>query len=130
MPAPKIFSAVTGDLNAVGLVTDTTAVQPLADPSTRNADGSVEVVFRNIEQRLIDEIRTSKVVMGCVAWLTSGPILDALAEVQGVSIVVQKEDFLRPDIDAAGREVASQLHPAQVCLVGAFRARHFAERGG
>jgi hypothetical protein len=93
-----------GDLNALGLATDTQEVQPLGDPSTRSADGSVEVVFRNIERRLVDEIRTAKIVVGCVAWLTSGSILDALAEVQGVSIVVQKEDFLRPDLGAAGRQ--------------------------
>jgi hypothetical protein len=95
---------VTEDLNALGLATDTTEAQPLADPGTRSADGSVEVVFRNIEQRLIDEIRATKLVVGCVAWLTSGPILNALAEIQGVSIVVQKEDFLRPDLGAAGRK--------------------------
>jgi hypothetical protein len=91
---------VTNDLNALGLATDSSEVQPLVDPGTRSADGSVEVVFRNIEQRLIDEIRATKIVVGCVAWLTSDPILDALAETQGVSIVVQKEDFLRPDLGA------------------------------
>jgi len=32
------------DLNALALVTDTVDVQPLVDPSTRSADGSVEVV--------------------------------------------------------------------------------------
>lgn len=95
---------MTDDLNALGLATDTAEVQPLEDPSTHSADGSVEVVFRNIEQRLIEEIRASKIVMGCVAWLTSGPILDALAEMQGVSVVVQKEDFLRPDLGAPGGE--------------------------
>jgi len=95
---------VVDDLNALALATDTADVQPLVDPSTRSADGSVEVVFRNIEQRLIDEIRSAKIVVGCVAWLTSGSILDALAEAQGVSIVVQKEDFLRPDLGAPGRE--------------------------
>jgi hypothetical protein len=95
---------MTDDLNALGLATDTAEVQPLVDPSTRSVDGSVEVVFRNIEQRLIEEIKATELVVGCVAWLTSGPILDALAEIQGVSIVVQKEDFLRPDVGAPGRE--------------------------
>lgn len=37
-------------------------------------------------------------MIGCVAWLTSHPILHALAKKKGVSIIVQKEDFLRPDI--------------------------------
>src|SRR5262249_7338846 len=35
-----------------------------------------------------------------VAWLTSKAILAALARLQGVSIIVQKEDFLRPDIES------------------------------
>jgi hypothetical protein len=91
---------VVEDLNALSLATDTAQRQPLADPSTRSADGSVEVVFRNIERRLIAEIDSADIVVGCVAWLTSGPILDALAKAQGVSIVVQKEDFLRPDLDS------------------------------
>jgi hypothetical protein len=89
---------VVDDLNLLGLRTDSAAVQPLADPSTRSADGSVEVVFRHIERRLITELSSATIVVGCVAWLTSRPILEALAQTQGVSIVVQKEDFLRPDL--------------------------------
>ena len=37
-----------------------------------------------------------------MAWLTSFPILDALAQKAGVSLVVQ-EDFLRPDVGVAPR---------------------------
>ena len=37
-------------------------------------------------------------MVGCVAWVTSEPILKALAKKKGVSIIVQKEDFLRPDL--------------------------------
>jgi hypothetical protein len=36
-------------------------------------------------------------VLGCVAWLTDTRILTALAGRHGVSVIVQKEDFLRPD---------------------------------
>lgn len=36
-------------------------------------------------------------ITGCVAWLTSTPVLDALAKVPRVQLIVQKEDFLRPD---------------------------------
>jgi hypothetical protein len=89
---------VVDDLNELKLVTDTDEMQPLADFGTRSTDGSVEVVFRNIERRLIAEIEQAQVVVGCVAWLTSGPILDALAQTLAVSIVVQKEDFLRRDL--------------------------------
>ncbi len=60
-------------------------------------EGSVECVFKNIEQRLITEIYKHDYVIGCVAWLTHFDILAALATRKGVCIVVQKEDFLRPD---------------------------------
>jgi phosphatidylserine/phosphatidylglycerophosphate/cardiolipin synthase-like enzyme len=62
------------------------------------ADARVDVVFRNHRARLIEEIGRSSVVLGCVAWLTDGHVLDALARRDHVSIVVQKEDFLRPDL--------------------------------
>jgi hypothetical protein len=49
------------------------------------------------------------VVVGCVAWLSSRSVLEALARKKAVAIVVQKEDFLRPDLDQnwtrAGREL-------------------------
>lgn len=57
---------------------------------------SVEVYFSDLENVLVSKIKKSEAVVGCVAWLTSKPILLALAE-RDVSIVVQKEDFLRPD---------------------------------
>lgn len=72
--------------------------ESLKDYSTASEDGAVEVVFRNLERRLIEEIGKADMVFGCVAWLTSGPILAVLARKKGVLIVVQKEDFLRPDL--------------------------------
>ncbi|MBW8201848.1 hypothetical protein [Flagellimonas abyssi] len=62
---------------------------------------SVETHFRNIEQSLIDKILEFKddLIVGCVAWLTSYRILNALAKCKNVQIVVQKEDFLRPDMN-------------------------------
>lgn len=62
--------------------------------------GTVEVVFRNLKERLIAEIEGSPpngLILGAVAWLTEPDILDALAT-RPCAIVVQKEDFLRPDI--------------------------------
>ena len=61
-------------------------------------DGQTAVFFRDLEHHLISLIQQSNVVLGCVAWLTSEPILQALAQIQMVSIIVQKEDFLRPDL--------------------------------
>ena len=57
----------------------------------------IDVVFRNHRDRLIEEIRRSPVVLGCVAWMTDEAILHALASCEHVNIIVQKEDFLRPD---------------------------------
>ena len=61
-----------------------------------------EVVFRNIEKRLIELIEEYKdgAIFGCVAWLTSENILNALAKCKNVQIIVQKEDFLRPDTNS------------------------------
>lgn len=82
---------------------DGEAGQPLTDFSTKIKNpifDDVEVIFRNQENKLIGLINefSSGAIFGCVAWLTSKPILKALANCQNVQIVVQKEDFLRPDI--------------------------------
>lgn len=58
----------------------------------------VSICFRNVKQCLLACIEEADYVFGCVAWLTDLDVLDALAQKRGVSIVVQKEDFLRPDI--------------------------------
>jgi hypothetical protein len=65
-----------------------------------------EVFFRDIEHELIQKIRESDVVFGAVAWLTNLDILAELAK-KSVVIVVQKEDFLRPD-----KATWAQLHAA------------------
>ena len=63
---------------------------------------NVSVFFRNQKRRLIKEINNSNVIVGCIAWLTDQDILKALAAPgKLVSIVVQKEDFLRPDGDCS-----------------------------
>lgn len=60
------------------------------------ASGNIKAHLRDHATALCEYIREADVVMGCVAWLTNYQILDAMAE-REVSIVVQKEDFLRPD---------------------------------
>ena len=69
-------------------------------PQTNNntVTDDTECYFKNIEKVLIKKISEADVVFGCVAWLTNTKILKALKKVKhGVRIVVQKEDFLRPD---------------------------------
>lgn len=58
----------------------------------------VSVHFYDLEDLLIEQIEQYPVVVGCVAWLTNRRILRALGTRRRVHIVVQKEDFLRPDL--------------------------------
>lgn len=79
-------------------------VRNVQDNSTRSENGEVAVYFRNLEDRLVECIKQADLVVGCVAWLTHEKILSALSRVpSGVAIVVQKEDFLRPDLDSGDR---------------------------
>ena len=64
------------------------------------ASGLVEVVFRKHKPRLLRLFQEAReeglVCLGAVAWLTDFEILDAMATLP-CSVLVQKEDFLRPD---------------------------------
>ncbi len=57
----------------------------------------VEVVFRNLKTKLIQIIKDADAVIGAVAWITDADILEVLAE-RPTLLVIQKEDFLRPDL--------------------------------
>ncbi len=72
----------------------------LSDHSVETAIG-VSVYFREIENRLLKHIEDADAAFGAVAWLTNDAILNALASLSNVSIIVQKEDFLRPDTGAS-----------------------------
>lgn len=61
-------------------------------------EAQIKPVFRNIEEALIEEINKHTLIVGCVAWLTSEPILEAL-QGKSVQFVLQQEDWLRPDSD-------------------------------
>jgi len=74
------------------------ASEMVADYGVVSDDGNVEVVLRNLPRALIGLMRQYEAAVGCVAWLTHFDILDAMARLKDVSIVVQKEDFLRPDM--------------------------------
>ncbi len=70
----------------------------MQDYSTLGNEGTTRVFFKGLEDHLIRLIQEADILLGCVAWLTSEPILEALSKKKGVSIIVQKEDFLRPDL--------------------------------
>ncbi len=71
--------------------------QPIADHGIETEE--ISVYFRNLEESLIHHISAAQAVFGAVAWMTNEAILGALADVENVSIIVQKEDFLRPDLN-------------------------------
>ena len=63
--------------------------------------GAVEVIFRNQDHRLTMLIAEASnqgwLCFGAVAWLTDLNLLSELGNLSS-SILVQKEDFLRPDL--------------------------------
>lgn len=85
------------DLNKFQIKNDGNFDESFIDNSV-TSDIGVTVYFRNIEESLITHISQADAVFGAVAWLTSYSILDSLALVDNVSLIVQKEDFLRPDV--------------------------------
>ena len=73
--------------------------RPISDMAYRRVPhtvGNITVVFADHARLLCDEIGKSQVVIGCVAWLTNNDVLNAL-QGREVGIIVQKEDWLRPD---------------------------------
>jgi hypothetical protein len=69
---------------------------PVKQKDHSTSSGKTRVYFKDLEKSLIQHISESDVVFGCVAWLTSEPIIKAMSH-KDVQIIVQKEDFLRPD---------------------------------
>lgn len=90
---PRARSLVKIDLNESAI--PNWGGRQVGEPGTKV--GGVEVSFRDLKDRLIFLIEQSDYMVGCVAWLTDADILNALAKLKGAAIVVQKEDFLRPD---------------------------------
>jgi hypothetical protein len=89
------------NLNEASIRDHNRSLEDYSIKSPANLFDDVEVVFRGLEDRLVEMIQAHKAqsigpIFGSVAWLTSRPILRALQDTP-VSIVVQKEDFLRPD---------------------------------
>jgi len=90
---------VLNNMNSLCIPTDDYDYsEPLTDYGAVSADGGVEVVFKDLPRALIKTMHQYEAGVGCVAWLTHFDILDAMARLKTVSIVVQKEDFLRPDM--------------------------------
>lgn len=91
---------------------DNTRDIPLSDSSIAfelNAGTEVAAYFRDLETPLLSHIAEADAVVGCVAWLTNSRVLTALASKRAASIIVQKEDFLRPDLEPLHTDWKSEL---------------------
>lgn len=75
------------------------------DYSIIGENKNIEVYFKNIENNIINKIKKYKNVIGCVAWLTNENILKELAKKDTVIIIIQEEDFLRPDNNFDGNKL-------------------------
>jgi hypothetical protein len=89
------------DLNQAGIPSDDafSSLTIWRGHSMRYEGSIVETYFENLEDVLAAQISCWPVIFGCMAWLTNAKVLNALASRRNVSIIVQKEDFLRPDSD-------------------------------
>jgi len=85
----------------------------------------VATITGNLESALVHWIldQGADVVFGCFAWLTNYRVLDALAQLKyGCQVVVQKEDFLRPDKGHTSRSngVLQEKYGRLRCLIPRF----------
>ncbi len=61
---------------------------------TKLVNNIVQPYFENLEEHLIAYIDNSAYVIGCVAWLTNRNIIEALENIKGVKIIVNKEEYI------------------------------------
>lgn len=54
----------------------------------------IQPYFENLEENLIAHIEKSTYIIGCVAWLTNRNIIEALENIKGVKIIINKEEYI------------------------------------
>jgi len=94
-----LYQQKVESLHDLKILSDSTYENQKNHSSTFSSIDRVDVVFRGHKERLLGLISKFDWVAGCIAWLTDIDILNALAACKCVSLVVQKEDFLRPDTE-------------------------------
>lgn len=94
--------AVLEDLNLLAIPSDH-RMRPHRQTDHSVRTGETRCFFKNLRERLIEQLKLADYVFGCVAWLTDREILLELSKRRGVSLLVQKEDFLRPDAGVISR---------------------------
>lgn len=106
---------LTQDLNRIWVKDDVGFGGPV-DHSCQSDNKLISVYFRQLKANLISHIHEFPFVFGCVAWLTDVEILNAMST-RDCQIVVQKEDFLRPDLDSENewKSVIRQRYSSLSC---------------
>lgn len=62
-------------------------------------NSNVQPYFEKLEEHLIGYIEKSSYVVGCVAWLTNQNIIEALENIKGAKIIINKEEYLNPKME-------------------------------
>ena len=108
---------------------DLNSISPLAkgqstfDWALRRRDttvGATTVHFGDLLPALVEFIEGSDAIVGCVAWVTSADVVDALS-LRPVSLIVNKEPALR----TTGKASAGRQRETLARLVGGLRRRDF-----
>ena len=97
------------------------------DDHRQAATAHVTVMFRNHEKELMtileEERKKGSACFGAIAWMTNHDILRKMAELP-TAIIVQKEDFLRPDTDKPSPDWKKQIRDAYVALTPPANSRY------
>lgn len=102
------------NLNEIDPDTDSGTSEHMFREQSCHIDGNIDVFFENLDRYLAERIMDADLVVGCMAWLTSRRVLEALARTKhGCQIVVQKEDWLRPGI--VGRNELQSMYSRLDC---------------
>lgn len=56
---------------------------------------NVRVYFDRLDEKVVDKIKSSDYVVGCICWFTSSKIINALKEKEGVSLIMDKVNASR-----------------------------------
>jgi len=108
------------DLNRAKIVNGEGPNRKLIDNSIRDINANVSIIFRGHKELLLQKISQYNYIVGCIAWLTDFEIIKAFSKVEHISIIVQKEDFLRSDLNA-GNSWKNDLRKAYNGLSVFFR---------
>jgi hypothetical protein len=108
------------DLNKQQVDTDAGSIDQV-DHSVFGRAGTTCCYFKRLDFWLTHHIQRADFVFGCVAWLTEAGILSELAKKHGVCLLVQKEDFLRPDVGQTRRGAMEHIRARYAALPSVSR---------